>query len=133
RNDDNKELLIGYSQLKYHSFDKKQFKGYGRYGKKDNNERIWPYDGETDEEIIKRVTDDFILERGAESVLSIIIPAIDEYIVFEIIIESVLKEFYLPLMNGVLEVEVTDLISEEFITTKNVSSISEKYLKDEKD
>ncbi len=133
RNDDKKELLIGYSQLKYHSFNKKQFKGYGRYGKKDSNGRIWPYSNEEDQVIIQQFRNDFNLKRTNNTGLSITIPAVDNDINFEAVIESTIKEFYVPLMRGELEVEITDSIRIEEVTAENIASISKKYLNKKKD
>lgn len=128
-----KELLIGYSQLKYHSFDRRQFKGYARYGRKGSNEQIWPYDDSEDQKIIEKARQDFNLRRTNQTGLSIIIPAIDDDINFNTIIESVVKEFYVPLMRGQLQVDVSDLTEELRIDSKNLISVANKYLKNSKD
>ncbi|CAN5330602.1 hypothetical protein BH23BAC3_BH23BAC3_26590 [soil metagenome] len=130
RKDEPKKLLIGYSQLKYHSFDRHQFKGYARYGKMDKNEQIWPYDERKDSKNIEKAQNDFNLKRTNESGLSVIIPGIDEEIDFKVIIRSVAKEFYLPLMQGQLKVEVSDLTQHLKIDAENIISIAEKYLDD---
>lgn len=129
---DNEELLIGYSQLKYHSFDKRQFKGYGRYGKK-IDDRIWPYTKTDDQNILKIFKKDFSLKRSSETGLSVVIPDVDEEINLEKIIESVLKEFYVPLMRGQLKVEVSNPNKELIIKADNIFSIANKYLSSSKD
>ncbi len=121
-------LLIGYSQLKYHSFAKRQFKGYARYGKKSENEQIWPYDDKENQKILEKIRNDFNLKRTNETGLSVIIPSIDDEINFNSVIESVLKEFYVPLMRGQLQVEVYDFKKELIIDTENVISVSNEYL-----
>lgn len=131
RNDDKRELLLGYSQLKYHSFDRSQYKGYGRYGKL-NNGRIWPYDDENLDKI-DQFRNDFNIKRSDETGLSVVIPAIDEDINFESIIESILKDFYLPLMNNQLVITVSDLAKELTIDSKNLVETSQKYLNNRKD
>ncbi|MEX0608152.1 MAG: hypothetical protein WD016_04500 [Balneolaceae bacterium] len=133
RKDDPRKLLIGYSQLKYHSFDRHQFKGYARYGKIDKNEQIWPYDERKDSKIIEKAQNDFNLKRANESGLSVIIPSIDDEIDFKAIIQSVLKEFYVPLMRGQLKVEVSDLTQYLKIEEDNIISVAEKYLEDKRD
>ena len=132
REDDDKELLIGYSQLKYHSFDKRQFKGYGRFGKKKGT-RIWPYEKNDDAGVIEEFKNDFNLKRLDETGLSVVIPDIDEEINLDKVVESVLKEFYVPLMRGQLEVKVSDQAQELKIGADNIISTSKKYLGDIKD
>lgn len=133
RQEDPKGLLIGYSQLKYHSFDRRQFKGYARYGMKAENEQIWPYDEKENQKIIEKARNDFNLKRSNETGLSVIIPSIDDEINFNAVIESVIKEFYVPLMRGQLQVEVYDLEEELIIGTENVISVANKYLKGVRD
>lgn len=130
---DDLHLLIGYSQLKYHSFDKHQFKGYARYGKKDQSNRIWPYRGDEDTETVEQFCKDFGLKRSSETGLSVVIPAIDEDINSNSIIASVIKEFYVPLMRGQLEVNVFDSDQELLISSDNVMSIADKHLSSSKD
>jgi len=133
RKDEPKKLLIGYSQLKYHSFDRHQFKGYARYGKMDEKEQIWPYGEGEDSKIIEKAQNDFNLNRINQSGLSVIIPGIDVEIDFKAIIQSVVKEFYIPLMRGQLKVEVSDLTQHLKVEANNIISTAEKYLKDPKD
>lgn len=130
---DKLDLMIGYSQLKYHSFDQHQFKGYARYGKKDQNDRIWPYRGDEDKETVDQFCKDFGLKRSDETGLSVIIPAIDKDINFNILIESVIKEFYVPLMTGQLKVRVSDPDQELLISSENVITIADKYLSSSRD
>jgi len=133
RKDEPKKLLIGYSQLKYHSFDRHQFKGYARYGRMDNNEQIWPYDEIKNSKIIEKAQHDFNLQRTNESGLSVIIPGIDDEIDFKAIVCSVAKEFYVPLMKGQLKVEVSDLTKHLQVDAENIISIADKYLDDIRD
>jgi len=130
RNDDKKELVIGYCQLKYHSVNRKQFKGYARYGKLIDSNRIFPYDSkEPDDEIIfNQLKRDFDLKRNHETGLSVVIPGVYEDINFENIIRSLLSEFYLPIMTGALIVEVHDNTNSITIDSNSLMKVVVKYL-----
>lgn len=130
RADDKKGLVIGYCQLKYHSFDKKQYKGYARYGKLIENNRIFPYDSNEpeDEKIINQFKFDFDLKRNRESGLSVVIPEVYDEINIENVIRSLLLEFYLPLMTGALIVEVHDNTKSVIIDKNSLMRESVRYL-----
>jgi len=102
RSDDGKTFLAGQSILKYHKVSGTPFSPDGWFGKKEDDGFGMPED---DSETIEKFKNAFNLSRGSEdSGLSIIIPWLDGCITEQSIAESVISEYFYPILNGGLEV-----------------------------
>lgn len=110
RADDEKTFLIGFCLLPYHVIDQQQFRGYARYGNVDQNDHLHPLDEEvaSDSGIIDEFKEDFVLTRADEPGLSIVVPAISQEITPDSIEEAVLSEFFMPVIDGKIIVEIND-------------------------
>jgi len=108
RSDDNKKYLIGFSNLPPHRIESKYFRGYGRFGKRDEKLGLLPIDD------IQQVSDfetSFNIDRNDPG-LSVLIPWVSEDINLNGIKSAVITDYYWPLLNGELVVEIHDHIQD---------------------
>ncbi len=135
RQGEEREMLIGYSQLKVHALNDKQYLSYARFGKlEDKNDltgKLFPYDSATpeDKKLVERFKQDFSIRRNAEAGLSVVIPAIHSEINSSAILEAVLGDFYLPILQGRLIVEMSELGQTVTVNADTISGLTSKYLK----
>lgn len=130
REDDSDEILFGYCRIGRHEHKGKQQREYARFGvdfeSQDDEPFPRPYSrakGEGD--VIDKFKDAFGIDRS-ESGSSLVIPAIDgDLISYVKILDTLLKNFYLPIMKGLLEVRLKDRVGnkEIFLNKSNFSSI----------
>ncbi len=133
--DSNNELLLGQCVLKKHNLhnDSKEwgYKPYGYFGNFVNDEY---FANPISEEIfLADFKKDFSLKRKKETGLSIIIPFYKTDITKDTIIASVLQQYFYPILNNNLVVEID---SEENLTILNNETIIESinaYYKVESD
>lgn len=134
RHDDQKELLIGYSQLKVHILNKKRYRSYARFGKlADNNDpqgRLDPYDiaNTDDREYVESFKKAFGLKRTSETGLSVVIPAINDEIAGNEILKAVLTDFYIPILKNKLVVEIHDGGKTIAVNADNISELTAQHL-----
>jgi len=102
RSDDRKTYLAGQSILKYHEVSDKSYSPDGWFGKREDDDFGMPEDNS---EIIEKFREEFNLSRkNNEPGLSIIIPWLDECITDQAIAESVISEYFYPILHGDLKV-----------------------------
>jgi len=111
RKSDQKKMLMGQSILRIHNRDddKREECGYRPYGMYGN------YNGEDcfalpviDHEQIQNFETLFLLERKRNSGLSIVIPFCSDEISIDHISYSVIEQYFYPILEGRLEVEIRD-------------------------
>lgn len=134
RHDDQKELLIGYSQLKVHILNQQRYRSYARFGKLADKSapdgKLDPYDtGQGDDKTyVERFKRAFGLQRESETGLSIIIPAINEEIKDTDILKAVITEFYLPILKDKLIVEVRNCGETTTVNSETISELTKHNL-----
>ena len=104
RSDDNQKYLIGFSNLPPHRVDNKRYRGYGRFGQRDEELRLLPI---SDEQEISKFENSFGIQRH-ESGLSVLIPWLSRDISPKDIKSAVIADYYWPVLNGQLVVEIED-------------------------
>jgi hypothetical protein len=134
RQGEEREMLIGYSQLKIHALNDKQYLSYARFGKLENESdptgKLFPYDSSSeDKKLVEKFKQDFSIRRKSEAGLSVVIPAIHTEINSSAILEAVLGDFYLPILQGRLVVEMSELGQTVTVNADTISGLTSKYLK----
>jgi hypothetical protein len=109
RASDNSVKVFGNSIAKGHDIDGSHYQPYGDFGFEDEDEidgtGILP---SQDTQFFEQICSDFELERGEENGLSVIIPFPEKDYSSSEIIESMIRNYFLPICEGKLTVEVND-------------------------
>ncbi len=103
RHNDNKALLMGMAVLKGHQLEKNDYKPDGWYGIQHADGMVMPIEDKT---TLERFRKYFLLERGSDSGLSIVVPWLDPEVNEQTIVEAVLRDYFYPILTGKLEVIV---------------------------
>lgn len=104
RADDGRRLLLGQTVLRHHELDGKWYAPDGDFGVVDNDEDfVLPIE---DDAIVDLFRDDFGVTRRREPGLSIVIPYPDSEISGKGILDAVIRQYFWPLIEGTLEVEL---------------------------
>ena len=112
REEDDDELFFGYCRIGNHNFEKKKLREYARFGNTVDNGQLYPYSNERgDSQKIKQFKELLSLYKRSTHGSSIFIPNINTGdINYPKVLNVVVRNFYLPIMKGLLEIEI---ISEE--------------------
>lgn len=104
RHDDRKRLLLGAATLKAHRIagDNAVYTPDGLYGVPTRTGLILPFD---DEETINRFCRKFGVLRN-EPGLSVVIPFVDSSITFPALLQAAVRDYFLPIMSGRLEITI---------------------------
>ena len=111
RSDDNKKYLIGFSNLPPHRIEDKRYRGYGRFGERDEKFGLLPV---SDIQKISKFESSFNIQRN-EPGLSVLIPWLSKDVTPKEIKSAVLADYYWPVLNGQLVVEIEDETRESSI------------------
>jgi hypothetical protein len=107
RSDDNRQLLLGRSILKYHRVSQQSYKSDGYFGQGQTDGFMLPCD---DRAVLDEFRSDFRIKRLAETGLSIVVPwyEIDgeDGMTRDKVISAVLRGFFYPILMGHLAVTV---------------------------
>lgn len=104
RRDDDRTLLMGLSVMKTHAIGETEYKPYGYFGRFEDG---FPLPIE-DREVIDDFRASFSLSRNSEPGLSVVLPYPKEEITRGSIQAAVVREFFFPVLEGMLEVTVED-------------------------
>ena len=103
--------MMGLATLKTHSLDGGKYPAYGHFAAGDDaDDTHWlqmPVSSADDWQFVRNAMVDFQLERGEESGLSVIIPWPNEELKPSTIARAVITQYFLPIILGVLEIEIT--------------------------
>ncbi len=120
--------MMGLATLKTHTLDGGKYPAYGHFAAGDDaDDTEWlqmPVSSREDWQFVREAMADFQLERGEESGLSVIIPWPNEELKPSTIARAVITQYFLPIILGVLEVEITHpgedprVINEQTIMTE---------------
>ncbi len=103
--------MMGLATLKTHSLDGGKYPAYGHFAAGDDaDDTHWlqmPVSSVDDSQFVRNAMADFQLERGDESGLSVIIPWPNEELKPSTIARAVITQYFLPIILGVLEIEIT--------------------------
>ena len=111
RSDDDRKYLIGFSNLPPHRIKNKYYRGYGRFGREDEESNLLPID---DKQEIYNFETSFGIQRN-EPGLTVLIPWVSNDITPKAIETAVLTDYYWPVLNGQLVIEIEDFIEETSI------------------
>lgn len=131
RHDDSRTLLMGMSELKGHRLENKDYMPDGWFGSQRDDGVVMPL-----EEIaaLDHFRKCFSLERGSESGLSIVVPWLDPEVTEQAIVESVLRDYFYPILTGRLEVIVKTPSTEITLTKdsldKEIQCVDEELERD---
>ncbi len=110
RTSESRTLMMGLAVLKTHSIGNAKYPAYGHFAEhSDLDDTEWlqmPVDSSQDAPFVERAIDDFGLERGASSGLSVIVPWPKEELTPDSIARAVISQYFLPIISGDLEVEI---------------------------
>lgn len=126
RADDQQTVVTGQFILKWHSVDGKQYSPDGWFGLKNQDGILLP---STDELLAETFKDTFRLGRNEESGLSLVVPWCRPDIDRHVLITSVLRDFYYPILKGELEVEIADPDHSEVISQNSFGDVFERSKK----
>jgi hypothetical protein len=106
RADDDRVLLLGQSVLKTHILDGERIYPYGFFARREKHNGL-PLPIE-DAMLLERFADDFGVDR-AEAGLSVVVPYYrDDELSLERLTESILEQYFYPILRGDLVVDVVD-------------------------
>lgn len=106
RHDDQRKLLVGQSILRSHHVDGRSYTPDGWFGEKpEKDEAAAPVE---DRDFIEQFESDFGLERGEDPGLSIIVPYCDESWSTDVVIESIVQDYFYVILREELIVTVED-------------------------
>lgn len=112
RRDDDREFLLGFSNLPFHQLDGASYLGYGRFGVMESRgeiEHLMPIE---DSSAIKKFCKAFDIERSDHG-LSVLIPAVDDRVDRKSVVGAVIEDYYWAILKELLVVEVVDKVSGE--------------------
>lgn len=99
------EILIGMSTLKGHALDGKNYQPDGWWANYDNVNSV---PGPVDNFVIEDFKLDWGVKRTSQNGLSILIPYIPAFINKDLIRDCVIREYFIAIIQGLLEVEISD-------------------------
>ena len=111
RFDDDRKYLIGFSNLPPHRIENKRYRGYGRFGERDKKLGLLPV---SDDQKISNFESSFNIQRN-EPGLSVLIPWLSKDVTPKEIKTAVLADYYWPVLNGQLVIEIEDETGEPSI------------------
>jgi len=114
RRSDPRTLLMGQAVLSIHQLADCRYKPYGYYGSHENDFTI-PFD---DSEKCREFARSFGLRRQGAG-LSIVVPYPDEQITADSLLQSVLRHYFYPVLEGRLEVKIEEEGSAPFVLREN--------------
>lgn len=107
RSDDRRRLLMGRAILKTHAIEEKRYVADGYFGEVSQLSSVAQIVAPAEESsFINRFCSDFALERGEDPGLSIVVPWCDSDIKLEDVLQSVITDYFYPVLCGSLEVRV---------------------------
>lgn len=104
RHDDGRRLLLGQSVARVHRIGDRRHYPYGYFGLFEGDFAM-PVEGC---QVLERFTEDFALARGDDAGLSVAIPFPSPEITPDAIVPSILRHYFLAIMDGALRVEVVE-------------------------
>lgn len=124
RSDDQRQLLLGRSVLKYHHVAHQAYKSDGYFGRMGPDGLMLPTD---DPAVLARFRTDFKVSRQSESGLSIVVPwystAGEGGITADAITEAVLRGFYYPILMGHLSVSVGTPYRDQVLDSTTIEQV----------
>ena len=123
------EVLIGMSTLKGHTIDGKNYQPDGWWADFPAGEKV-PTPVNTD--AISEFKKEWAIKREAESGLSILIPFIPEFITKELIRDCIIRDYFIAIVQGLLEVEISDSDATFRLTRDNLRRECENLGEDER-
>jgi hypothetical protein len=99
------EVLIGMSTLKGHSLGGKNFQPDGWWANYSNRDEV-PIP--VSNELLAEFKRDWRLKRASENGLSILIPFIPDFITKELVRDCIIRDYFIAIIQGLLEVEISD-------------------------
>ena len=101
----NNEILIGMSTLRGHRLNGKNYQPDGWWSDFSKNDEV-PIP--VNSALVEEFKRDWDVQRKKESGLSILIPFIPEFITKELIRDCVIRDYFIAIIQGLLEVEISD-------------------------
>jgi hypothetical protein len=103
RRSDQQKLMLGQTTLFYHNVKEKPYAPDGYFGKPRNTGLVLPVE---DAKLLREFEHDFVLLRGNEAGLSVVVPYVDDQIVPEDLVRAVIQEYFQPILLGRLLVRI---------------------------
>ena len=120
RHDDSKRLLMGQAVLKSHTVGSQYFTPDGDFGQNDGKGFVLPED---DKALLDVFSKDFCLKRTNESGLSVVVPWVDNTITFDSLLQSVIEDYFHPILAGELAVEISNGEKELEVTADSLADL----------
>jgi hypothetical protein len=124
RKDDGRELLMGAATLKSHVVDGQTYCPDGLFGALESDDFVLPLD---DERAIKDFRQSFSISRQSEPGLSVVVPYVDPDITFEELLLAAAKDYFLPILDGTLEVTIESHAEQAVLTSRSLSTTLDQY------
>jgi len=119
RANDKRPLLLGQSVLKIHKLEGQRFYPYGYYGRFEDDFALPIESAET----LTQFARDFGLKRGDSPGLSVVLPYPDPDLTPQVVIDSVLRHYFMPILAGDLVVEVQDELSSRTLDAETTPAL----------
>lgn len=125
----NNEVLIGMSTLRGHSLNGKNYQPDGWWADYANNNNVPTPVGA---EVVGEFKKDWKIQRIAENGLSILIPYIPAFINKELIRDCIIRDYFIAIIQGLLEVEISDNVNTYRLTKDNLRRECENLGEDDR-
>jgi len=123
RSSDMRGYLVGQAILKFHMVAGRHYTPDGWFGVIDGDGLPLPAD---DPELQKAFCRDFALARTNETGLSVVVPYMDDEITLPDVMESVVREFFVPILSGALHVTTAGPEGEIVLEAGSLERVLEK-------
>lgn len=127
RHDDHRRLLLGAVTLKAHHIDGLEgtYTPDGLYGNPRDDGFVDPIE---DAASIDRFCNLFGVTRTIEPGLSVVVPFLDpEEITYDALLHAAVRDYFLPVLNGRLEITVRDSASSAVLTKDTLTTVLSEY------
>lgn len=123
------EILIGMSTLRGHSLNGKNYQPDGWWANFSNDQEV-PVP--VTKEIVEEFKRDWKVQRQKENGLSILIPFVPDFITKELIRDCVIRDYFIAIIQGLLEVEISDSNHSFILNKSNLRNECENLGHDER-
>jgi hypothetical protein len=122
RHDDRRRLLLGASTLKAHRIagDDQMYSPDGLYGRPHHEGFVMPIEDAVE---IDRFRETFLVNRTDEPGLSVVVPFVDGDITYEALLQAAVRDYFLPIMEKRLVVELKAGAREVAVDADNLEDI----------
>lgn len=121
RADDRRKLLMGHAILKSHKIGTRHFTPDAYFGVPRHDRLVMPFE---EPSVLDRFRSEFRLARNDEPGLSVVVPYIDPDITFSNLLTGVIRDYFHPILEGKLSVEIDSPDNSVTVTSSTLVDVA---------